>query len=127
MGTQIKHPGKPTCLVARRRFLAIAPSLFQAAVHICQDLEITATGDVETPIHNALNWNYTRFGQRTREALQAALLINEEGSCWQAKLSRPIVDFKKDKSRRYETPKGNGTRSFLPPISPDIRKRMAYG
>ena len=108
---------------------AIAPSLFQSAVHICQDLETTTTGDVETPIHNALNWHYSRFGQRSREALQAALLINEDGSCWQAKLSRPIVDLKKGKPRKYETPKGNGARAFLPPIPPDVRKRIGdrYG
>ena len=52
---------------------AIAPSLFQAAVHICQDLETTATGDVETPIHDALNWRYSRFGHRPAIALRMAL------------------------------------------------------
>ncbi|MBW4662314.1 MAG: DUF3854 domain-containing protein [Drouetiella hepatica Uher 2000/2452] len=107
----------------------IAPELFQAAVHLCQDLETTATGDVETPIHEALNWHYTRFGQRSRELLQAALLLNEDNSCWQAKLSRPLMDSIKGKARKYEAPKGKGSRTFLPPVPPTIRQRIAdrYG
>ena len=103
---------------------AIDSELFQTAVRLCQDLEITATGDVETPIHEALNWHYTRFGQRARESLQAALLLNEDGSCWQAKLSRPLMDSSKGKPRKYETPKGNGSRAFLPLVPSDIRARI---
>ncbi len=108
---------------------AIDPELFQAAIHLCQDLETTATGDVETPIHEALNWHYTRFGQRSRELLQAALLLNEDSSCWQAKLNRPLIDSIKGKARKYEAPKGNGSRTFLPPVPPKIRRRIAdrYG
>ncbi|HEY9631735.1 MAG TPA: plasmid replication protein, CyRepA1 family [Coleofasciculaceae cyanobacterium] len=108
---------------------AIDPALLQAAVHVCQDLETTATGDVETPIHEALNWHYTRFGHRHRDPLQAALLLNEDRSCWQAKLSRPLVDSIKGKARKYEAPKGKGARAFLPPVPPKIRRRIAdrYG
>ena len=108
---------------------AIAPDLFQTAVHVCQDIEIAATGDIETPIHDALNWHYTRFGQRAQQTLFAALLLNEDGSCWQAKLSRPLIDQGKGKPRKYETPKGNGARAFLPPVSHKTREWIAarYG
>ena len=108
---------------------AIAPELFQAAVCLCQDLETTAIGDVETPIHEALNWHYTRFGQRIRDSFQAALMLNEDGSCWQAKLSRPLIDSIKGKARKYEAPKGNGSRAFLPPVPQKIRQRIVdrYG
>ncbi|HEY9627256.1 MAG TPA: plasmid replication protein, CyRepA1 family [Coleofasciculaceae cyanobacterium] len=104
---------------------AIDPQLFQAVVRLCQDLETTATRDLETPIHDALNWHYTRFGQRTKEPLQAALLLNEDNSCWQAKLSRPLIDSIKGKTRKYEAPKGSGSRAFLPPVPQKIRQRIA--
>jgi len=108
---------------------AIAPSLFQTAIHLCHDLETTAPGDVETPIHDALNWHYTRFGWRTRESFQAALLLNEDASCWQAKLSRPRMDPVKGKVRKYEAPKGNGSRTFLPALPEQIRQLITdrYG
>ncbi|MBD3886221.1 DUF3854 domain-containing protein [Phormidium tenue FACHB-886] len=108
---------------------AIAPTLFQTTVRLCQDIETTATGDIETPIHDALNWNYTRFGHRAQQTLYAALLLNEDGSCWQAKLSQPLTDPSKGKPRKYETPKGNGSRAFLPSIPSPIRQQIAarYG
>ena len=103
---------------------AIVPALFETAVHLCHDLETDAIGDVEAPIHDALNWHYTRFGQRAREPLQAALLLNEDGSCWQAKLRCPLMDSSKGKPRKYETPKGNGSRAFLLSVPGDIRARI---
>ena len=116
----------------KREFIqgsAIAPDLFQDTVRLCQDIEIAATGDIETPIHDALNWRYTRFGQRAQQTLSAALLLNEDGSCWQAKLSRPLIDQGKGKPRKYETPKGNGARAFLPHVPRQVRQRIAarYG
>src|SRR6476661_11021154 len=68
---------------------AIAPCLYQAATHVVRDTEALLGGEVSYPIHEALNWNVTRFGHRARLTLYAVLLINEDGSCWQAKLSHP--------------------------------------
>lgn len=108
---------------------AIDPSLFEAAVQIHRDVETLPGGEVETPIHEALNWHYTRFGKQANPSLYAAILYNEDGTCWQAKLSDPIVDQVKQKVRKYETPKGGGSRAFLPAIPPEIRKRIGdrYG
>lgn len=103
---------------------AIDPGLFEAAVQIHRDIEILPAGDVETPIHEALNWHYPRFGKQATPSLYAAILYNEDGTCWQAKLSDPIVDQAKQKVRKYETPKGGGSRAFLPALPPEIRKRI---
>ncbi|HEY9664357.1 MAG TPA: DUF3854 domain-containing protein, partial [Allocoleopsis sp.] len=104
---------------------AIDPLLFAASVQVVPDV-IYGNGEVlETPIHDALNWKYTRFWVNKRSiALVAALLLNEDGSCWQSKLSQPRVD-KKGKAFKYETPVGNGSRAFLPHIPPAIRQRIA--
>jgi hypothetical protein len=104
---------------------AIDPALFITSVRVVPDL-IYEYGEVsETPIHDALNWKYTRFWiNRQPIATVAALLLNEDGSCWQAKLSRPRTD-KKGKVCKYETPVGNGSRAFLPDIPTDIRQRIA--
>ena len=103
---------------------AIDPSLFAASVRVVPDL-IYAHGEVtETPIHDGLNWNYIRFWIKQPIALAAALLLNEDGSCWQAKLSQPRVD-KKGKVCKYETPLGNGSKAFLPDIPSAIRQKIA--
>jgi Domain of unknown function (DUF3854) len=108
---------------------AIAPILFQAAVQIVPDLIMKAGGEVETPIHNAFNWKYTRFTQQAKATLLAALLVNEEGTTWQGKLSHPKWDTQKGKSRKYETPVGNGSRVYLPTVPLRIRRKIAqrYG
>ncbi len=103
---------------------AIAPSLFHATTSICADLEYGLGREPITPIHDALNWRYTRFGAQAKQSLYAILLLNETGECWQAKLSHPRIDTK-DKIVKYETPVGNGARLFLPTVSPDIRQRIA--
>jgi Domain of unknown function (DUF3854) len=89
---------------------------------------LSAWGEVSAPIHEALNWRYTRFGQQSRDNLYGALLLNADGSTWQAKLSNPRTDAK-GKAQKYETPVGNGARAFLPEVSPEIRKLIGlrYG
>lgn len=108
---------------------AIAPPLFHAAVQIVPDLITDAGGEVETPIHNAFNWKYTRFTQKAKATLLAALLINEDGTTWQGKLNNLKWDAKKGKSRKYETPIGNGSRVYLPDVPLHIRRKIAqrYG
>jgi hypothetical protein len=93
----------------------IAQPLYSSAIKIVSDLEIDGS-DASSPIHEALNWNYTRFGQKANTTLHAALFLNEDGSTWQAKLSDPKLDRKKGTPRKYETPIGNGSRAFLPAI-----------
>jgi Domain of unknown function (DUF3854) len=102
----------------------IAPALYAAAIKLAGDLESDAVGEISTPIHEALNWRYSRFGLRANQSLRAALLLNEDGACWQAKLASPKLDQKTGKSRKYETPIGNGSRAFLPPIPPVIRQQI---
>lgn len=103
---------------------AIAPTLYHATVSICADLEYGLGREPITPIHDALNWRYTRFGNQAKQTVYAALLLNETGDCWQAKLSHPRADAK-GKTIKYETPVGNGARLFLPVVPPDIRQRIA--
>ncbi|UYD31086.1 DUF3854 domain-containing protein (plasmid) [Tolypothrix sp. PCC 7712] len=103
----------------------IAPSLYTENIRIISDLEIGAGGDVATPIHDALNWKYTRFGHQAKPTLHAALLHNEDSSPWQAKLSTPRTDPNKGKIQKYETPIGNGSRAYLPTINRETRRLIA--
>jgi hypothetical protein len=107
----------------------INPDLYASAIRVVGDLESPIPGEAETPIHEALNWHYRRFGLLANQSLLAALLLNEDGSCWQAKLSTPKLDKQSGKRRKYETPVGNGSRAFLPAIPSQIREAIAnqYG
>jgi hypothetical protein len=107
----------------------INPSLYASAVRVVGDLESPTPGEAETPIHEALNWRYRRFGLLANESLLAALLLNEDGSCWQAKLSTPKLDKQSGKLRKYETPVGNGSRAFLPAVPSQLWETIAnqYG
>ena len=105
---------------------AIAPALYQVATRLVSDMEISAGGDVSCPIHEALKWHVTRFGQQARPNFEAILLQNEDGSTWQAKLSDPGVDARNGKLRKYETPVGNGARAYLPPIPVVIRQQISH-
>lgn len=108
---------------------AIDPILYQAAVRVVADVEVRSGGEVETPLHDALNWRFTRFGQQAKQAQFGAILRNEDGSAWQVKLSRPRIDKDKGKPQKYETPIGNGSRGYFPPVPAVIRQRIGarYG
>jgi hypothetical protein len=108
---------------------AIHPQLYATTVQIVSDLESGVSGEASTPIHDALNWRYIRFGLMVNTSLLAALFLNEDGSCWQARLDKPKLDTQKGKVRKYETPVGNGSRAFLPALPPTIRQLIAqrYG
>ena len=103
----------------------IAPALFAATVSIHSDVEEQPGGEVTFPIHEALNWRVTRFGFQARPNFYAALIRNEDGSTWQGKLSQPLVDTKKDKERKYESPSGAGSKPFLPTLNRDTRRAIA--
>ena len=67
---------------------AISPAVFGAAVTIEPDLIQRPGGEIETPIHDALNWQYKRFRHQANGNQYAALMRQEIGSCWQAKLAK---------------------------------------
>jgi len=100
---------------------------YNLAIEIVPDLELDPhTGEViGTPLHEALNWRYTRFRHQARENIYGALFKNEDNSTWQSKLSKPSIDNKKGKQRKYETPKGGGLRAYRPPVGRHIRRLIA--
>jgi len=98
---------------------AIDSGLFRSAIDFHQDVEVSPGGTVTTPIHDALNWQYTRFGHQAKDFLLAALFVNEDGSCWQAKLSKPRPD------QKYESVKGGGSRAYLPAINVETWFKIA--
>jgi hypothetical protein len=108
-----------------RQGSAIHLALFNTCVDIVQDVETQTGGEVSYPIHEALNWRVPRFGQQVRQTQFAALFVNEDGSCWQAKLKAPIWDKDKQKHRKYETPVNAGARAYFPPIPLTIRQQIA--
>jgi hypothetical protein len=108
---------------------AIHQGLFNTAVRIVSDVEPQAGGEISYPIHENLNWRLTRFGHQARTSQRAALLLNENGSCWQAKLELPLFDSKKGKLRKYESPAGAGAIAYLPPLDLETRRQIGqrYG
>ena len=103
----------------------IAPLLYAAGIAIVGDTEVLAGREVAYPIAEALNWKLTRFGQRARETLFAALFLNEDGFIHHSKLSRSLEVGKK----AYCAPTGSGSRGYLPPIPMAIRQLISqqYG
>ena len=103
---------------------AIAAPLFRQSIALVTDTEVLPGGEVSYRIAEALNWNITRFGNKSRIHQEAALFLNEDGSTWQAKLTDPKMDSKKGKPRKYETPIGNGSRAFFPNLDSETRQRI---
>lgn len=102
---------------------AIALPLYLEAIDIVADIEIAPGNEPSTPIHDALGWQYTRFTAQAKPDLFAALFKQESGEVWQAKLSDPIPDKEKEgKFRKYESPAGQGSRAYFPPVPPEIRE-----
>lgn len=92
----------------------INPALFERTVQVVPDtLTDLSTHEVSYPIHEALNWKLTRFGHQARTTQYAALILNDDGRVWQAKLSNPRLDKDQGKHRKYEVPKGTKSRAWL--------------
>ena len=88
--------------------------LFERTVEAVSDTLVDLyTHEASYPIHEALNWKLTRFGHQARATEYAALILNDDGSVWQAKLSHPRLDRDKGKQRKYERPKGSSSRAWL--------------
>jgi len=57
-----------------------------------------------------------------------AFFINEDGTDWQAKPEHPLTD-RKGKAQKYQTPKNQGSRAYLPPVGRSTRRAISnrYG
>ncbi|MBD2123266.1 plasmid replication protein, CyRepA1 family [Trichocoleus sp. FACHB-262] len=107
----------------------IDPELFEATIAVEPNLKQLPGGEVETPLHNALNWQFRRFRQQANAQQYGALFLNEDGSCWQAKLACPNWDATKQQFRKYESVYQGGSRAYLPVINQATRRKIAarYG
>ncbi|MBW4489956.1 MAG: DUF3854 domain-containing protein [Trichocoleus desertorum ATA4-8-CV12] len=107
----------------------IDPELFEAAIAVELDLKQLPGGEVETPLHDALNWQFRRFRHQANSSQYGALFLNEDGSCWQAKLACPNWDATKRQFRKYESVYQGGSRAYLPAIDQATRQKIAarYG
>ncbi|NET72696.1 MAG: DUF3854 domain-containing protein, partial [Sphaerospermopsis sp. SIO1G2] len=106
----------------------VNPKLLKGCIEYHQDVEWTDGHDVETPIHDLMNWRQRkRFTRQVEETIYAALLINEDGSVWQGIISQ--WDEEKQRPYKYLAPTSNGDRAFLPSIPKNIRKLIGqkYG
>ena len=94
---------------------AINPELFASTVEILADEVISNGDDISYPIHEALNWNASKWrtawqsGRQQRPELFGALIntwnpLLEKPEVFQVKLSHPIIDSQKGKPRKYENP-----------------------
>jgi len=94
---------------------SINPALFERTVQVVADTLIDpGTHEVSYPIHEALNWKVTRFGYQARSTEFAALILNDDSSVWQVKLSSPRFDRAKSKHRKYERVVGSQSRVWIP-------------
>ena len=98
---------------------AIDASLYAAAISFIED-----TGRWET--HEALNWQvHTQWQTRKPHDFGVlACLRNEPGFLWQAKPEKPRLDPKKGSPQKYETPREQGSRAFLPAIPLKVWKKI---
>jgi len=98
---------------------AIDPELFTSTVEILPDEVISNDHDISYPIHEALNWNPTKWrtawqsGRQQRPELFGALIYTwnpllEKPEVFQVKLNNPLIDSKKGKPRKYENPVNRG-------------------
>ncbi|WP_369335683.1 plasmid replication protein, CyRepA1 family (plasmid) [Synechococcus elongatus PCC 11801] len=103
---------------------AISPDLFATAIAIVPDIEIDPYSQevIGTPIADAINQPFTRFGHQAKPSQVGALFLQESGKVWQAKIFGVDAG---NRSGQYSAPKGSGNRAYLPPV--DAATRAAVG
>jgi putative DNA primase/helicase len=77
--------------------------------------------------YEVLGWKEPSVNYQTRKPHDFGSLLafkNEDGTTFQAKPERPRTD-EKGKVIKYETPKDNGSRAFLPPVDAATRQKIA--
>ncbi|MBW4527073.1 MAG: DUF3854 domain-containing protein [Phormidium tanganyikae FI6-MK23] len=107
----------------------VHPSFFEnGAIEIVSDTRIENGEPSENPIAEFLRWSQSesQAGFALRESFFAALMFNEDGSPWQAKLSFQKWNEGKNRyNKPYLAPKEAGSRAFLPPIPAAVRQAIS--
>jgi predicted P-loop ATPase len=99
---------------------AIAPDLMATATDIVENTRAHETYEV-------LDWAEPSVNYQTRKPHDFGSLLvfkNEDGSTFQAKPERSRTD-EKGKVIKYETPKGNGSRAYLPAVDKVTRQKIS--
>ena len=93
----------------------ITATLYNCAIGFVED-----QGNWET--HETLGLSVSRFWETRAPHNFGTLAIfkNEDGSTWQGKPENPIIG-KNGKPQRYQAPRNQGSRAYLPPIPSSIR------
>ena len=125
-------------VIVNEEFAGISPEVLNLNVRWVNDIEydpITKEA-IATPIADALNFRYTRFGWQTKPNLTAALFMGEDGQAWQAKIfgedaPQWLVTYQNQGKRtgQYLAPKGIGDKPYLPNIPRETIEAIAahYG
>jgi hypothetical protein len=102
---------------------AIAPDVSESAIRFLNDIEFDElTKEVTaTPIADALNWRYTRFGHQANQNRSEPFFFDEAGEIWQGKLMGLVGA----KSGQYMAPKGIGDKPYFPPVPYRIALEIA--
>lgn len=97
----------------------ISPDLYAGAIEFVEDEGLWE-------VHQRLGLPYATqwIHKKPHEFGITAFFINEDGSDWQAKPEHPLTD-RKGKPQKYQTPKNQGSRAYLPPV--DASTRQAIG
>lgn len=96
----------------------ISTELYKTAIGFIDD-----QGSWET--YEALELPISRFWQSKapHQFGTLAIFYNEDGSIWQGKPENPMTG-KNGKPQRYQAPKNQGSRAYLPPIPAETRKAI---
>ena len=126
-GTMPKLAPKPLAEVILDEFViesAIAPEFMGTAIKILPLLEVDPTTKevLSTPIHDVMGWKFTRFVREIGPEQLAAQFLNEDGTTWQIKLFTRGKNGKR--TGDYYAPKLAGNRAYLPPVPPEIRRKI---
>lgn len=112
----------------------ISPDVIKLNIRIVDDIEydpITKEA-IATPIADALNFIYIRFGKSAKPNTSAILFIDEDGETWQAKIFGEDADqwlstYEQQGKRTgfYMTRAGIGDKIYFPTIPLDIARQAA--
>ncbi len=99
---------------------SVATSVMAVATEVIENTRAHETYEV-------LGWEEPSVNYQTRKPHDFGSLLvfkNEDGSTWQTKPERPRPN-EKGKVNKYETPKNNGSRAYLPAVDKATRQKIS--